>query len=239
MTTGVCKRYPLPIVAPVPPFEAYAGSILRLLPVERPGQDDSRRRPAGTSVVGWPASNLSEAEPCVEGAGRRIVLGDLEQQTLAVDPAQAVDDPCQRPTGNAAAAELRQDGQRQYLRFRPDGKGDHESNGLIADSSQDTETAGHGQNLCYRRLVPGAVETAGMQGGRYRQIERPERLQQQIVGGGAQRFKTPMLVAAAGDDRTSGARKYSGAGGGPVRSATDRAASRATQKASAGPSTVE
>ena len=237
MTTGVCKRYPLPIVAPVPPSEGYAGSIL--LPVERPGQDDSRRRPAETSVVGWPASNLSEAELPVEGAGRRIVLGDLEQQTVALDLAQAVDNPCQQPTGNAAAAELRQDGQRQYFRFRPDGEGDHESNGLIPDLRQDTETAGHGQNLGHRRIVPGAVETAGMQGGRHRPIERPERLQQQTVGGGAQRFKTPMLVAAAGDDRTSGARKYSGVGGKPVPSATDRAASRATQKASAGPSTAE
>jgi hypothetical protein len=46
-----------------------------------------------------------------------------------------------------------------------------------------------------------------MQGGCHRQIERPERLQQHIVGGVAQRLKAPLLVAAAGDDRTSGARK--------------------------------
>ena len=108
----------------------------------------------------------------------------------------------------------------------PTRKGNHESNGLISDQRQDAETAGHGQNLGHRRIVPGTVETAGMQGGRHRQIERPERLQQHIVGGVGQRnSRRRCWSAAAGDDRTSGARKYSGVGGKPVPSATERAAS--------------
>lgn len=183
-------------------------------------------------------SDLSESECAVERAGSHVVLGNLEQQTPAAGTVQSVRNRRQQTAGNAAAAKIWQDAQGQYFCFRPDGKGNHESNGLILDLRDGAEAAGHGQKLGHRRFVPGAVEAAGMQCGRNRQVERPERLQQDVVGVAYQRFEGAVLggSAAAGDDRTSGARRYNGVGGNPVRSASARAASCATQYASAGPS---
>lgn len=183
-------------------------------------------------------SDLGESECAVESARDQVVLGNLKQQTPAAGTGQSVRNRRQQPAGDAAAAKRRQDAQRQYFCFRPDGKGDHEPNGLLPDPRDDAEAAGHGQKLGHRRFVPGAGEAAGMQGGRNRQVERPERLQQDVVGVAYQRFEGAVVdgPAAAGDDRTSGARRYSGVGGNAVRSASARAASCATQYASAGPS---
>ena len=236
MTTGVCKPYPPPIIAPMPPLQADAGSILPS--IECPRQNHGRRRPGETPVVGWPVPNLCETEFPVERASSHVVLGNLEQQTLGAGTAQSVDSPCQQPACHAAAAEFRQHCQRQYLRLGRDGKDNHESDRLISDQRQGAETAGHGQDLGHRRFIPGAFETPGMHSGCDRQIERPERLQQHIVGVVAHRFDAG-VPDAAGADRTSGARRYSGVGGRPVRSTTDRATSCATQQASAGPSIAE
>ncbi len=210
--------------------------------MERPCENNRPRHcPGSTPVVGRPASDLGEPEFPIEGAGSLIVFGNFEQQTPAASTAQSVRDGCQDPSGNAAAPKPREDSQSQYLGFRSDRKGNHEPHGLILDMRQGPEAAGHGQKLGDRGLVPGMVEAPGMQCGRDRQIERPERLQLDVGAATAvyQRFDAAALDAsalAAGDDRTSGARRYNGVGGNPVRSATDRAASCTTQKASAGPS---
>ncbi len=240
MTIGVCKRHSLSMVASMPLLRADAGSIVP--PIERPSENNGPGPgPGSTPVVGRPASDLGEPEFPIESAGSLIIFGNIEQQTPAASTAQSVRDGCQHPSGNAAAPKLRKDTQSQYLGFRPDRKGNHEPHGLILDMRQGPEAAGHRQKLGDRGLVPGIAEATGMQRGRDRQIERPERLQQDVEAVVAvhQRFDAAVLDASAlatGDDRTSGARRYNGVGGNPVRSATDRAAICATQKASAGPS---
>jgi len=154
-------------------------------------------------------SDLSESERAVERAGSRIVLGNLKQQTLATGAGQTVHNRRQQTAGNAAAAKRRQDGEGQYFRFHPDGKGNYEPGGFMLDLGDGAEAAGHGQKLGNRRFVPGAVEAAGMQCGRNRQVERPERLQQEAADLAYQGFERAVLggPAAAGADRTSGARR--------------------------------
>src|SRR4030095_4215096 len=120
----------------------------------------------------------------------------------------------------------RKDAQGQDLGFGSDDKGDHESDGLIARLRQRAETAGHGQNLGHGRLAPAVVEAAAMQRGRDRPVERPERLQPRMGDIVAPESGGALLDAAPGADdaRTSGARKYKGVGGKPVRWASERAA---------------